>query len=308
MSTPNGSGISNVIFHSINRSSPIDEGYILTSDSAQLQIDSTYGLAVTMDGGVAPAVWIDWNGDGDFTDSGEDVVSPTSTWYPTFNNMQTVMVDVPSTATLGITRMRVYGKSFGTGPAYDPCAIGDAGGDVEDYTLEIVDPNALSVSPTMLNYTALGGSEAITISTANGWTISNANSWLTLSALSGSGNSIVDVVAIENTSISSRNGYITIDNGIELDTVFVTQEGASTSGLSTIDSEVSVYLQDDIIRIKDPSSSPIEVYILDAMGSIVAQESFIGTANISIGTLPVGVYHVRLLVHDTVIFRSFRKK
>jgi chitodextrinase len=74
-------------------------------------------------------VWIDYNQDGDFADSGEQVVNRTKTKVTPITNSFTV----PATALLGSTRMRVSMK-YNASPSY--CEVFSYG-EVEDYTVNI---------------------------------------------------------------------------------------------------------------------------------------------------------------------------
>jgi chitodextrinase len=75
-------------------------------------------------------VWIDWNRDGDFLDSGEQVVNVTRTNATSIARSFTV----PNTALLGQTRMRVSMKYNASPTACEAFPYGE----VEDYTVNIV--------------------------------------------------------------------------------------------------------------------------------------------------------------------------
>ncbi|UPQ80701.1 GEVED domain-containing protein [Flavobacterium azooxidireducens] len=75
-------------------------------------------------------VWIDWNRDGDFLDSGEQVVNVTRTNATPIARSFTV----PNTALLGQTRMRVSMKYNASPTACEAIPYGE----VEDYTVNIV--------------------------------------------------------------------------------------------------------------------------------------------------------------------------
>lgn len=143
---PAAVGATNVRLKTINRTSGISEGYVLAPDSTILRIDSSYTLRVTFSGSVAPAVWVDWNQDGDFFDAAEAVMPPSGSWYPTFGGMKTLTLTVPSTAVLGQTRLRIYVKTFSGGPTTGPCAATNVG-DVEDYNVYIQPSDILPMSP-----------------------------------------------------------------------------------------------------------------------------------------------------------------
>lgn len=74
-------------------------------------------------------VWIDLNQDGDFTDSGEELVSGSAT---SANNL-TATLNIPSSASLGTTRMRVSMKYNAEQTSCETFNYGE----VEDYTVNI---------------------------------------------------------------------------------------------------------------------------------------------------------------------------
>ncbi|WP_299678119.1 S8 family serine peptidase [uncultured Tenacibaculum sp.] len=103
------------------------------------------------------AVWIDFNRNGTFEDS-EKVVSGSSS---SANNLSAT-VDVPSSAVLGQTRMRVSMKYNAAQTACENFADGE----VEDYTINIVASTASSSLFTTFNDAeALGNEEAINVAT-----------------------------------------------------------------------------------------------------------------------------------------------
>ncbi|WP_374462009.1 reprolysin-like metallopeptidase [Chryseobacterium taeanense] len=129
--------IGNVKFGTINNTSTGTSGYEdFTSVSTSVTRGTSYTISVTPVWtstiySEAYAVYIDYNGDGDFADSGELAWSKTgSTTSPA-----TGSITIPSTATLGTTRMRVMMK-------YSSLPSSSCGnytyGQVEDYTLNIV--------------------------------------------------------------------------------------------------------------------------------------------------------------------------
>lgn len=107
-----------------------------------LEISTSYTITITKfwpAGGGGPyneavGVWIDYNQDGDFFDSGEFVYNDTpNTTTPVSGNFT-----IPLGATLGNTRMRV--QMQGDNSVNDPCDVVGAGydyGEVEDYTVNI---------------------------------------------------------------------------------------------------------------------------------------------------------------------------
>lgn len=127
--------ISNVTLGSINNSSVLGNSTSCYSDytttGTNLIKGSTYTLSEAFTpgwSGNSGAAWIDWNGDGDFDDSGEKVLNVSSATSP-----YTASFTVPSSAVVGSTRMRVRLTYNGT---LTPCGVMYYG-ETEDYTVNI---------------------------------------------------------------------------------------------------------------------------------------------------------------------------
>lgn len=142
MGAPTAVGVTQVHLKSIHRSSAVSEGYLLTPDSTRLYVDSTYTIFLTFSGSVAPAIWLDFNQDGDFFDAGEAIMAPGGSWYPTFGGSRSIAFTVPTGAVPGQTRLRVLVKAF-PGPASGPCS-GTGIGDIEDYNVWILPSTPLA--------------------------------------------------------------------------------------------------------------------------------------------------------------------
>lgn len=129
--------IGNVSFGTINNTSTGTAGYEnFTAVSTNVTRGSAYTISVTpvwtsTKYNEAYAVYIDYNKDGDFTDSGE------LAWTKTGSQTSPVTgsITIPSTATLGTTRMRVM-MQYSSVPS-SSCGSYTYG-QVEDYTLNIV--------------------------------------------------------------------------------------------------------------------------------------------------------------------------
>ncbi|MFK7781202.1 reprolysin-like metallopeptidase [Psychroserpens sp.] len=132
-------GVTRVIFGTIDNvdGSPKDVGY---EDFTNISTDITQGTSVDLtvhvdtDGNfvVHAFVWIDWNKDGDFDDSGEeydlgDIQGVADGALPT------VSVSVPESMVFGNTRMRVSAK-YNSDPT--SCET-NFDGEVEDYTVNV---------------------------------------------------------------------------------------------------------------------------------------------------------------------------
>ncbi|SHE83670.1 M4 family metallopeptidase [Chryseobacterium sp. OV279] len=135
--------ISNVKFADINQSSTGTAGYEnFTSVIGNVTKGTSYTVSVTPSWTSTKysegyAVYIDYNGDGDFTDSGELAWSKTaSTTSPVSGS-----ITIPATALTGNTRMRVIMR-YNAVPSSSCGAFNY--GQVEDYTLKITSTGAVS--------------------------------------------------------------------------------------------------------------------------------------------------------------------
>ncbi len=115
-----------------------------TSKVANVALGSTNQLVVSA-GFTSTAyneyftVWIDYNGDGDFTDAGEQVTTGNSSSA----SNRTANIVIPSNATLGQTRMRVSMKYNSVSTSCE-ANLGD--GEVEDYTVNITAASVNGIS------------------------------------------------------------------------------------------------------------------------------------------------------------------
>ena len=187
--------IQKVHLNTINKTSGSGNGYSdFTSISTDLSKGSQYTITVTPKWTNSTysegyAVWIDYNHDGDFTDSGERVWSKAaSTTTPVSGSFT-----VPSGATNGATRMRVSMKYSGV-PT--PCETFNYG-EVEDYTINIVAGGGGTPAP--VSYCASKGR------TVTDEYIQKVH-LNTINKTSGSGNGYSDFTSI-STSLSKGGQY-----------------------------------------------------------------------------------------------------
>ncbi len=130
-----------VTFAGINNTSGNDGGYAdYTAQTATVEPEQTYTISLTpgFAGTIyneAWKVWIDWNQDGDFDDSGEEVLSESGT--STLNSD----ITIPVSASSGTTRMRVS-MQWNDAP---PACGGFQYGEVEDYTIKVGDTGGCTV-------------------------------------------------------------------------------------------------------------------------------------------------------------------
>lgn len=128
--------IGKVVFGTINNTSTGTAGYEnFTSLSTNVTRGTAYTITITPSWTSTKykegyAVWIDYNRDGDFLDTGEKVwTKAASTTTPVSGTFT-----IPSTATLGTTRMRVQMKYNAVPTSCESFSYGQ----VEDYTVNIV--------------------------------------------------------------------------------------------------------------------------------------------------------------------------
>lgn len=128
--------IANIKFNTIDHSSTGTDGY---EDFTDIYTTVTPGSTYEFMGTISHPpydqdqiiVWIDYNRDGDFEDSGELVfLSPVGVGPHSSD------ITIPSGASPGLTRMRVRLHDSGLGPNATPCGTSDYG-QVEDYSIMI---------------------------------------------------------------------------------------------------------------------------------------------------------------------------
>ena len=126
--------ITNVTMGSINNSSEWSNYTDYTSISTTVTAGTPQAITITIGNSYSDdqvLVWVDWNQDGDFTDSGEDVFVSQEGVGPF-----TSSINAPTTALNGTTRMRIRLHEAGYGPNVTPCGTSDYG-EVEDYNLVV---------------------------------------------------------------------------------------------------------------------------------------------------------------------------
>ncbi len=154
--------ISNVSFSGINNSSTGGSGYdnYTSGTPATVTIGNNYNLSVTIlnDYDEYIKAWIDWNQDEDFTDAGEEYIIATNTQS---NGPHTVSVSVPTSASIGTTRMRVSLR-------WDQVPTSNGSwqyGEVEDYSVII---SAATVNSDLFYYVSDGDDKLYTIDRVTG--------------------------------------------------------------------------------------------------------------------------------------------
>jgi bacillolysin len=127
--------IGKVVFGSISNTSGKNAGYgNFTAQSTNVAKGSAYTITITPSWTSTKynegySVWIDYNKDGDFLDSGEQVATQAATTATSIAKSFTI----PTTAATGATRMRVSMKYNGIPTSCEAFSYGE----VEDYTVNI---------------------------------------------------------------------------------------------------------------------------------------------------------------------------
>lgn len=162
--------IGRVQLNTINNSSTGNNGYSdFTSISTSLTKGTAYTITITptWTGTIYSegyAVWIDYNQNGSFGDSGELVWSNAASQTTPISGTFTV----PTTATSGATRMRVSMKYNGIPTSCEAFSYGE----VEDYTINLVTGTADTIAPSVPTLSASGTTQT---TTNLSWTASTDN-------------------------------------------------------------------------------------------------------------------------------------
>ncbi|MCE3008375.1 MAG: GEVED domain-containing protein [Bacteroidetes bacterium] len=116
----------------------ITGGTVSINPSATFQLSTTHG-ATSGSSNFRMYIWVDWNQDGDFDDTGE-LVHDSGVDVP---NLTNVSITAPCSANCGLTRMRIRGIRPGVTALTDACSdAGQSGftGETHDYNVNILDP------------------------------------------------------------------------------------------------------------------------------------------------------------------------
>jgi uncharacterized repeat protein (TIGR01451 family) len=138
-----------------------DENGVTVPASVVLGNASSLTVNVTNSSGSTAYLnaWIDFNGNGVLTDSGEQIASNTTVATGTSNSNRTVNFTVPATATPGVAGVRVRFTSTSS-PGSDGA---DGNGEVEDYVMTLACPT-VTVSPTTATTATVGTAYSQTFS------------------------------------------------------------------------------------------------------------------------------------------------
>lgn len=171
-----GTGITKVVFGTISNTTGAEPGRYGDYTSLSNNVSQTTTASITLTYSTAgfgyyTRVWIDWNNDGDFADTGENVYDsvtelPSGTSTFTFNVPASVGT---VTDTSGPHRMRIGGADSDTLAGFaagqGPCYNG-AYGTFEDYTINVIaPPPPLTISSATTTFCSGQTSPTVTITT-----------------------------------------------------------------------------------------------------------------------------------------------
>lgn len=218
--------IQNVQFGAISNNSGNNNGYQnFTNLSTTIVKGQSQSITITpknVDNVQAAnfLVWVDFNHDNDFNDPNEMVIAATGNDETPLSGV----ITVPANAVTANTRMRV---EMAVSQIQGPCDIEDYR-DVEDYTINIVDPPYLNVAPSTINVNANSGNTLFVVSSnCPSWAITGAPTWLSVSTLVGSNNSTVNLIYTENNTGFARMATLTVSGCNITKTVTLTQQAHS---------------------------------------------------------------------------------
>ncbi len=298
-------------YTSMSTTLTIGQAYDVTVEPSIMGSPINTGSAYTDD---EIAVWIDFNGDNDFTDAGEQVgyVLVASGWSNVFN------FTVPGTATTGDVVMRTR-ISYSPDGAIEPCGT-SSWGEVEDYTITLVSSGGGSApvtnfvadqttvpEGTTVNFTDLSTNSptswAWTITPGSGWAYTggtNAGSQNPSVLFSTAGTYTVELTATNasGSDTETKTSYITVTAGSSIDENSLNNISIypnPTNGMITVNlNQVNV----DIERVE----------LRDITGRIISVvDNVNGNVEFDLSNQPSGVYFVTVNSLNTVITKKIVK-
>lgn len=244
------------------------------------------------------AIWIDYNRNGDFTDSGELVFSQA----PSSTNPVTGSFIVPGGITTGTTRMRVSLKYNGVP---DPCESFSYG-EVEDYTVNVI---AAALPVDWLDFTATARDNNSVVLEWSTGTEKNTEEFIIERSQNGRDFTEIARQSAAGNSETARS-YADTDNNPYLGRSYYRIRQTDTDGAFSFSPIRSVFIADQgnlialypnptaqgqPVQIVSEVEQDIQVELFNAAGQAVLRQ-FIpgGRGEIELQGLPVGAYFYRL--------------
>lgn len=312
--------IGNVALGSINNTSGKNQYGDFTNLSTALDIGSTNQITLT------PAfsynqwdevfsVWIDYNGNGSFDDAGELVVSstyaeqsPGSTPVPVTANFT-----VPVTAQPVTTLMRVAMKRNTAATSCETFNLGE----VEDYTIQLINPATANRSANYLNFVAFGEGRAVelqwltnTITQSENFTIERSangidfQSWKSIDELDHK-NQDAYFEEIDTNPLIGDNYYrlkqVFTDGHVEYSPIELVQFGIDLKGINIFPNPAQEVLNVQTGELYGEGESGA-IQLFDAYGrlqkDLKLEEINSTVISISLSEIPNGVYYLKILAKD----------
>ncbi len=265
----NGYGyISQVQLGSINNSSGFTAGGYgdYSAQSTDLVISSSNSIIVTSpytDGNLDLGVWIDWNQDGDFDDTDEEVLCGINN-----GGEGTFSVNVPIAAELGSTRMRLRTKYYGS--TCSSCGS-TSNGEVEDYSVNITASSVTWTGNSSTDWATTGNWSGNAVPTASNNVIIPT---------SPAGGSVFPVIGSGTTDAGTYD--LTIESGASLTVSgFLTVDGTLTNsaGNTGIVIESTSSTNGSLITSTDGISATVKRYLSGGKWHLIGAPVSGATAN-----------------------------
>ena len=312
-STQDSDGTTLVSFGTINNASSGAPAYSdYTSTSTNVVRGQSYSLTVNVNTGGPytedAKVWIDWNRDCDFADTGEeyDLGNAMDVGNGATSNSP-LSITIPMTAALGETRMRVT-SAYDDGSFPTSCES-NFYGEVEDYALNVL---ATPLSVALIDFQAkVVENNSIHLDWKTASEVNNAGFELERSV---DGKNFEAISWIDGAGTSfKQNDYRFIDNNVKINRVYYYRlkqmDLEGTFEYSKIQSAIIRSNREQIQVFPNPASDRINIKLdnevsidnhtdfelFDAFGKKVIQQSILNnTTSIRVDHLPSGIYFYKI--------------
>jgi hypothetical protein len=151
-------------------------------------------------------------------------------------------------------------------------------GDYKVYTSKNLNKNVtidnLNIDNSALSIKSTAVDTSIILTSNRSWVISNPNSWVTITSMSGSGNTKLGISVAANTAPVSRTANINIQAGSVYKQLQINQLGYS--GIENIEKEVfEIYPNPSdngkfSVRLLEKNNSPFKLAVYDILGKELA--------------------------------------
>jgi len=284
-------GVTGVIFNTIDNTGQDINEFNDYTDFTNLSTDviqgSPYDLEVYLNTSgnwtIYSKVWIDWNHDYDFDDTGEEYdLGFATNGDEIITSNSALEITVPAGATLGETRMRVSAKYNG----YPSNCGSFVDGEVEDYTINVIASTPAPIIDVVGNSTTLTDGQTA-ISTGDDTDFGTVN------PTSGSATHIFTIENNGNLDLNTISVSLTGDSEFTLDTSSTdatVSSGGTTTFAITFDSSAEATFTGVVsITSNDTDSSPY-TFTIKGLGALYCEsygnsDNDMGISRIIIGDI-----------------------